>query len=106
MDLQRAIGEGTRYRLLHYLKTRGDASPKELKAALDLPGNTLHHHLNKLVAVGPVEKRAHNKTDSDGLFTYYRASLFGKMILEHGIEELMRMEDDSREMYGAADGPG
>jgi ArsR family transcriptional regulator len=106
MDMQRAIGEGTRYRLLHYLTTRDDASPKELKTTLDLPGNTLHHHLNKLIDVGLVQKRARNEADSDGLFTYYRASPFGESILEHGVTELMRMEDDFREMYGAAEDSG
>jgi ArsR family transcriptional regulator len=106
MDMQRALGEPTRYRLLHYLKHRGDASPTELKAALDLPGNTLHHYLNKLVDVGLVQKRARNEADSDGLFTYYRASPFGKMLLEHGVEELMRLEDTFRERYGAADDSG
>jgi len=102
IDMQRAIGEETRYRLLHYLTTCEDASPKELKTALDLPGNSLHHHLNKLVDVGLVQKRARNEADSDGLFTYYRASPFGEMILEHGVTELMQMEEDFREMYGAA----
>jgi len=106
IDMQRAIGEETRYRLLHYLTTCEDASPKEFKAALDLPGNRLHHHLNKLVDVGLVQKRARNEADSDGLFTYYRASPFGEIILEHGVNELMRMEDDFREMYGAAENTG
>ncbi len=106
IDMQRAIGEETRYRLLHYLTTCEDASPKELKTALDLPGNSLHHHLNKLVDVGLVQKRARNEADSDGLFTYYRASPFGEIILEHGVNELMRMEEDFREMYGAVENSG
>jgi ArsR family transcriptional regulator len=103
IDMQRAVGEETRYRLLHYLTTCGDASPKELKQALDLRRNTLHHHLNKLVDVGLVQKRARNEANSDGLFTYYRASAFGEVILEHGVKELMQMEEDFREMYGAAE---
>ena len=106
MDMQQAIGQGTRYRLLHYLTTRGDASPKELKEALNLPGNTLHHHLNKLVDVGLVQKRARNEANSEGLFTYYRASPFGEVILEHGVKKLMRMEEEFQEMYGAAEKTG
>lgn len=101
MDMQRTLGEGTRYRLLYYLKHCGDASPKELKKELDLSGDTIDYHLSKLVDVGLVQKRAHNQADSDGLFTYYRASPFGKVILEHGVTELMRLEEDFREMYGA-----
>lgn len=103
MDMQRALGEANRYRILHYLKNHGDKSPKELKAALDLSGNTLHHHLNTLIDVGLVQKRARNEADSDGLFTYYGASGFGKAILEHGVEELMRLEAEYREMYGATE---
>ena len=103
MDMQQAIGEGTRYRILHYLTTRGDASPKELKEALDLRGNTLHHHLNKLVDVGLVQKRGRKKANSEGLFTYYRASPFGEVILEQGVKKLMRMEEDFQEMYGATE---
>ena len=97
MDMQQAIGEKTRYRILHYLTTCGDASPTELKEVLDLRGNTLHHHLNKLVDVGLVQKRARNEANSEGLFTYYRASPFGEEILEHGIKELMEMEEELQE---------
>lgn len=103
MAMQRAIGEGTRYRVLHYLVNHGDTSPKELKETLDLTGNTLHHHLNTLVDVGLVEKRARTEADSNGLFTYYRATAFGEGILEHGVSELMEREADYRELYGDAD---
>ena len=101
--MQRAIGEETRYRLLHYLTKCRDVTPKELKTSLNIPGNTLHHHLNTLVDVGLVQKRARNETDSNSLSTYYRASPFGKMILEKGVTEIMEMEDDHREMYDAAE---
>jgi predicted ArsR family transcriptional regulator len=103
IDMQRAIGQGTRYRLLHYLTTCGDASAKELKKALNLKRNTLHYHLNKLVDVGLVQKRTRNKPASTGLYTYYRASSFGKMILEKGVTEMIQMEDNFREIYGAAE---
>lgn len=99
IDMQQAIGEGTRYRILYYLTTRGEASPKELKEGLDLRDNTLHHHLNKLVDVGLVQKRARNEANSKGLFTYYRASPFGEVILDHSVKKLMEMEEDFREMY-------
>lgn len=102
MDMQRAIGEGTRYRILHYLKTQGATSPKELTDALGLSGNTLHHHLNTLVDVGLVQKRARKEADSEGLFTYYSASGFGEAILEHGVEELMQLEHDYRETYDSS----
>jgi ArsR family transcriptional regulator len=106
IDMQRAIGEPTRYRLLYYLTTCGDASPQELKEALDLTRNTLHYHLNKLIDVGLVQKRARNEPDSASLYTYYRASSFGEMILEKGVTEMIQMEDDFREMYGATEDSG
>lgn len=99
MAMQRAIGQTTRFRILHYLNAEGNTSPKELKAALDLAGNSLHHHLNTLVDVGLVEKRARSEADTNGLFTYYRSTAFGQAILEHGVEELLRREADYLEMY-------
>ena len=103
MAMQRAIGQATRFRLLHVLTTRGEQSPKELSDTLDLTGNTLHHHLNTLVDVGLVEKRARKEADSRGLFTYDRATAFGEGILEHGVESLLRKEAEYREAYGAND---
>lgn len=98
--MQRAIGQETRFRLLYYLTEQEATSPKELKSALDLQGNALHHHLNTLVDVGLVEKRARSEADSEGLFTYYRATAFGHAILEHGVEELLRNERRYLDMYG------
>lgn len=100
MAMQRAIGQETRFRILHYLTASGDTSPTELQSALDLASNSLHHHLNTLVDVGLVEKRARSEADNNGLFTYYRASPFGCAILEHGVEELLRAETEYAEMYG------
>ncbi|MDZ7730828.1 MAG: hypothetical protein U5K37_07900 [Natrialbaceae archaeon] len=71
-----------------------------MREGLDLAGNTLHHHLNKLVDVGLVQKRARKEADSEGLFTYYRVSGLGRAILEHGVGELLEMEHEYRDMYG------
>jgi len=100
MAMQRAIGEPTRFRIIHYLTACEEASPKGLESALDLPSNSLHHHLNTLLDVGLVEKRARSQADSDGLFTYYRATAFGHAILEHGVGELLRHEAKYLELYG------
>jgi len=100
LEMQRAIGEKTRYRILHVLRNHGEKSPKELTATLGLAGNALHHHLNTLVDVGLVEKRARKEADSRGLYTYYRATAIGEGILEHGLETVMRKEHEYRERYG------
>lgn len=100
LEMQRAIGNETRFRILHVLKERGELSASDLKTVLGLEANNLHYHLDKLVDVGLVQHRKHKTADSDGLFSYYRASALGKGILEHGVEELMRREHEFLEQYG------
>jgi len=100
LDMQRAIGNETRFRILHVLKERGDMSASDLKEILGLEANNLHYHLDKLVDVGLVQNRKRKTADRDGLFSYYRATALGKGILEYGVEELMRREHDFLEQYG------
>lgn len=92
LDMQRAIGNETRFRILHFLTERGAQSAKELEQELDLPSNTLHYHLDALIDVGLVENRKRKTPDSEGLYSYYQATSLGEGILEHGVRELMREE--------------
>ena len=64
--MQRAIGNEIRFRIPYRLRRDGPTSPKELRVALELPGNTLYHHLDTLVDVGLVENRKRNEPDSEG----------------------------------------
>lgn len=100
LDMQRAIGNETRFRLLDLLVTEGDHSAKELRAALDIESNTLHYHLDSLVDVGLVANRKRKEPTSDGLYSYYRATSLGEGILEHGVRELMREEWELLDAYG------
>ena len=100
LDMQRAIGNETRFRILHVLKERGDMSASDLKEVLGLEANNLHYHLDRLVDVGLVQNRKRKTADRDGLFSYYRATALGNGILEYGVEELMRREHDFLERYG------
>ena len=100
LAMQRAIGNETRFRILHVLKERGDMSASELENVLGLEANNLHYHLDTLVDVGLVQNRKRRTADSDGLFSYYRATALGEGILEHGVTELMRREHDFLEHYG------
>ena len=102
LSMQRAIGNETRFRLLRTLSHRGDTSATELREALELPANTLHYHLDELVDVGLVQNRKRSTADTDGLYSYYRASAMGEAILEHGVEELMRREREFLDRYGEA----
>ena len=99
LDMQRAIGNETRFRILDLLVDTGAHSAKELQTALDIESNTLHYHLDTLVDVGLVENRKRKEPSSDGLYSYYRATSLGEGILEHGVRELMREEWDLLEAY-------
>lgn len=99
LDMQRAIGNETRFRILHFLTEQGSHSAKELEQGLDLPSNTLHYHLDALIEVGLVENRKRKQPDTDGLYSYYRATSLGEGILEHGVRELMREEWDLLDAY-------
>jgi DNA-binding HxlR family transcriptional regulator len=92
LDMQRAIGNEIRFRVLTHLVDEGDHSAKELRTALDIESNTLHYHLDTLVDVGLVENRKRKAPTSDGLFPSYRATSPGEGILHSGVRELMREE--------------
>ncbi|MFC7134392.1 MULTISPECIES: winged helix-turn-helix domain-containing protein [Salinibaculum] len=100
LDMQRAIGNETRFRVLDHLVDEGARSASELKQALDVESNTLHYYLDTLVDVGLVENRKRSEPDSDGLHSYYRATSLGEGILTHGVRELMREEWDLLDAYG------
>ena len=103
MAMQKAIGNSTRFKVLYRLKNEGAMSAKELTERVDIDGNSLHYHLNELVDVGVVENRKESTPDTDGLYSYYRATAIGSGLLEHGVEELMRREQVFREAYSGTD---
>ena len=99
LDMHAAVGHRTRYEILYRLVHGGDMSPKELEDAITIDDSTLHYHLNKLVDVGLVEKRQRTERGQDGLYTYYRATVFGEVTLTEGVDELIRGEQDFEAMY-------
>ncbi|WP_336024902.1 ArsR/SmtB family transcription factor [Halobellus salinisoli] len=99
LEMQQAIGNETRFRILNRLVESGDQSATELKEALDIESNTLHYHLDTLVDVGLVANRKRKESSSDGLYSYYRATSLGEGILEHGVRELMREEWELLDAY-------
>lgn len=102
LDMHAAVGHRTRYEILYRLVHGGEMSPKELEDALDIDDSTLHYHLNKLVDVGLVEKRQRTERGQDGLYTYYRATVFGEVTLTGGVDELIRGEQAFEEMYDSS----
>lgn len=102
VEMHAAVGHRTRYEILYRLVHGDDMSPKELEEALEIDDSTLHYHLNKLVDVGLVEKRQRTERDQDGLYTYYRATVFGTVTLTDGVDELIRGEQDFDAMYDSS----
>jgi len=99
LDMHTAVGHRTRYEILYRLVHGGAMSPKELEEALEIDDSTLHYHLNKLVDVGLVEKRQRTDRGQDGLYTYYRATVYGEVTLTDGVDALIRGEQAFGEMY-------
>jgi len=97
-----AIGHRTRYEICYRLVHGGEMSPKELEAAISVDDSTLHYHLNKLVDVGLIEKRQRTERGQDGLYTYYRATVFGEVTLTEGVDELIRGEQAFEAMYDSS----
>ena len=102
LAMHAAVGHRTRYEILYRLVHTGEMSPKELEEAIAIDDSTLHYHLNKLVDVGLVEKRQRTERGQDGLYTYYRATVFGEVTLSEGVDELIRGEQAFDEMYNSS----
>lgn len=100
LDMQRSIGNETRFRILNLLSEQGARSAKELHIELDVKSNTLHYHLDQLVRIGLVENRKRKEPDREGLYSYYRTTSLGEGILDHGVRELMREEWELLDAYG------
>ncbi|HET7324662.1 MAG TPA: helix-turn-helix domain-containing protein [Halococcus sp.] len=99
LAMQRAIGHSTRYRILRTLTANDELSASDLKAAVEVEPHNFHYHLDELVDVGLVDKRQRRTADSQGFYTYYRPTAMGRVILEHGVEELMRREHEFNDAY-------
>ena len=102
LAMHAAVGHRTRYEILYRLVHRGDMSPKELEEAIGIDDSTLHYHLNELVDVGLVEKRQRTDRGQDGLYAYYRATVFGEVTLTSGVDELIRGEQEFEAMYDSS----
>lgn len=102
LAMHAAVGHRTRYEILYRLVHGGEMSPKELEEAIDIDDSTLHYHLNKLVDAGLVEKRQRTDRGQDGLYAYYRATVFGEVTLTEGVDELIRGEQEFEAMYDSS----
>src|SRR5690606_29202702 len=102
LEMHAAVGNRTRYEILYRLVHSGEMSPKELEEAMQIDDSTLHYHLNKLLDVSLVEKRQRTERGQDGLYTYYRATIFGEVTLTEGVDELIQGEQAFEEMYDSS----
>ncbi|AQL43333.1 transcriptional regulator [Halorientalis sp. IM1011] len=104
LDMHAAVGNRTRYEILYRLVHAGEMSPTELADMMDIDDSTLHYHLNELLESGLVEKRQRTEREQGGLYTYYRATVFGEVTLTDGVDELIRGEQAFDEMYNSSSG--
>jgi DNA-binding transcriptional ArsR family regulator len=102
LDMHVAVGHRTRYEIRYRLVHGGEMSPTELVDAMEIDDSTLHYHLNKLVDVSLVEKRKRTDRGQDGLYTYYRPTVFGEVTLSEGVDELIRGEQSFAAMYDSS----
>ena len=102
LEMHAAVGHRTRYEILYRLVHGGPMSPKELEEELEIDDSTLHYHLNKLVDASLVEKRQRTERGEEGLYTYYQATIFGKVTLTEGVDELIRGEQAFDGMYDSS----
>ncbi len=103
LEMQAAIGNRTRFEIVYRLSRTDELTPTELESMMEIDDSTLHYHLNELRDVGLIEKRVRTERDSEGLYTYYRATILGDVILEHGVEELLRREWTFSEAYDSSE---
>jgi DNA-binding transcriptional ArsR family regulator len=99
LDMQRAIGHETRYHILRTLVANEELSASMLKEAIDVEAHNFHYHLDELVDVGLVDRRQRRTPNSHGFYTYYRPTAMGRVILNHGVEELMHREREFNDAY-------
>jgi DNA-binding transcriptional ArsR family regulator len=99
LAMQQSIGNRTRFEIVYRLVHGGSMSPSELNEVIPIDDSTLHYHLKELVDVGLIERRKRTERTSEGLYTYYRATILAETILEHGVEELLRREREFEEAY-------
>ena len=102
LAMHAAVGHRTRYEILYRLVHSGEMSPTELDDALEIDDSTLHYHLNELVDVGLVEKRKRTERGQDGLYSYYRATVFGDVTLTDGVDALISGERAFEGMYDSS----
>jgi ArsR family transcriptional regulator len=99
LDMHAAVGHRTRYEILYRLVHTGEMSPTELESVMEIDDSTLHYHLNELQDVGLVEKRQRTEREQAGFNTYYRATVFGRVTISDGVDELIRGEQEFEAMY-------
>ena len=102
LAMHAAVGHRTRYEILYRLVHGEAMSPTELNEALDIDDSTLHYHLNRLVDVGLIEKHQRTDRGQEGFSTYYRPTVFGRVTLTDGVDELIRGEQHFEAMYDSS----
>ena len=97
----RALGDRTKFRIVAKL-VEGDQTEDELPESLPASREAIASSLSELVDAQLIEKRARN--DESGLHRYYRCTIYGKVLLQNGIQELFNREWEMRDAYNSDSG--
>jgi len=99
LEMHKAIGNPTRYRILRLLVADGEMSPTEIEAELGIDDSTIHYHLNKLHDAHLIRKWMQSERGQDGTHVYYSATIYGRTTLQAGVQTLIEGEHEFHDMY-------
>lgn len=102
-DMAASLGHHIRYRIVEYLLEHESASYQELEETV-ADGKQIHHHVNRLVDDRLVQRRKRRERDSDGLYSYYTVTSFGRLLMEDGFNALFEAERNVADQYGTPPG--
>lgn len=104
LDMYAAVGNRIQYEVCYRLVHGDSMSFGELEEAMDVPDSTLHYHLNRLIEVGLIQKRQRTERGDERVQTYYASTVFGRVTLTEGVDELIQGEQEFEGMYDSSVG--
>jgi len=99
LDMHKAVGNPTRYRILRLLVNEGDMPPTEIEDELGIDDSTIHYHLNELQDAHLIRKWMRTERGRDGTHVYYSATIYGRTTLQEGVQTLIDGEHEFQDMY-------
>ena len=100
LSMHRALGNQTRYEILWLLVQEGELSLDAIQRELAIDNEEpVVDHIETLCDVFLIERWEYAERGATETSTTYRPTVFGRVALTDGINELIRSERDFEEMY-------